>query len=581
MRTTIVIAEDEQDIRTNLKMLLTLEGFEVHAASNGQEALELAIEHRPDIVLSDVMMPVMTGHELVQALRAQPATAQIPVVLLTARADRSDVREGMNLGADDYLTKPYQREELLTCVRAQLDKAAAQQISTRRIVDQAHRMSHYDRVTDLPNRAHFALLLKEALAQSAASGNALVLWAIGVDNLAQLAHALGAGPMDACVATLAQRLQQWSHQGPVRQQGHATLARTGEDTFAILTTRAALGDDARQAMHQMAQALLQSMSQPVLSDNTEHFPTLSIAICTQLPTGDAPESALVRLDLALASARAQVAQRIVVQDASTLPDYSAAFRLHNDLHRAVGRGELRAYFQPQVGAADGQVKGFEALMRWQHADLGLVSPVQFIPIAEDNGQIVGMGAWMLLHACEQAAAWNAQRAPHNAPLRMAVNVSLRQFGDPHLESHVRHALEVSGLPPHLLEIEITEGTAMLDMQHTLALLKKFKAMGLKLAIDDFGTGYSSLAYLKRFPLDVLKIDQSFVRHICTDPDDQAIARAIVSLAHSLDLSIIAEGVETQEQHTLLQSMGCEEVQGYLHSKPMPAQEVTGWLAARA
>ncbi|OYT91319.1 MAG: hypothetical protein CFE43_13875 [Burkholderiales bacterium PBB3] len=580
MRATIVIAEDEQDIRTNLKMLLTLEGFQVHAAANGQEALQLATEHRPDIVLSDVMMPVMTGHELVKALRAQAATAQIPVVLLTARADRSDVREGMNLGADDYLTKPYQRDELLTCVRAQLDKAAAQQVTTRRIVDQAHRMSHYDRVTDLPNRAHFALLLKEALAQSAATGNALVLWAVGIDNLAQLAHALGAGPMDACVATLAQRLQQWSQQGPARHQGHATLARTGADTFAILTNSMTRADDALQALRLLAQELLQSMAQPVRAESSEHFPTLSIAICTHLPTGEAPESALVRLDLALASARAQVAQRIVVQDASTLPDYSAAFRLHNDLHRAVDRGELRAYFQPQVGAADGQVKGFEALMRWQHADLGLVSPVQFIPIAEDNGQIVGMGAWMLMHACQQAAVWNAQRAPGTAPLRMAVNVSLRQFGDPDLENHVRLALDTSQLAPELLEIEITEGTAMLDMQHTLAVLKKFKAMGLKLAIDDFGTGYSSLAYLKRFPLDVLKIDQSFVRHICSDPDDQAIARAIVSLAHSLDLSIIAEGVETQAQHTLLQDMGCEEVQGYLHAKPMPAQDVPPWLAAR-
>ena len=574
MRATILIAEDEQDIRTNLKMLLTLEGFQVYAAANGQEALLLAAEHRPDIVLSDVMMPVMTGHELVKALRAQAATAQVPVVLLTARADRSDVRQGMNLGADDYLTKPYQRDELLTCVRAQLDKAAAQQMTTRRIVDQAHRMSHYDRVTDLPNRAHFALLLKQALAQSATSGNALMLWAVGIDNLAQLAHALGAGPMDACVATLAQRLKQWSY------PGHATLARTGEDTFAILTTQAAPANATTQNPRLLAQELLRSMAQPVRSEASEHFPTLSIAICTHLPTGEAPESALVRLDLALASARAQVAQRIAVQDASTLPDYSASFRLHNDLHRAVDRGELRAYFQPQVGAADGQVKGFEALMRWQHADLGLVSPVQFIPIAEDNGQIVCMGAWMLMHACQQAALWNAQRASLAAPLRIAVNVSLRQFGDPELENHVRRALETSQLPPELLEIEITEGTAMLDMQHTLAVLKRFKAMGLKLAIDDFGTGYSSLAYLKRFPLDVLKIDQSFVRHICTDPDDQAIARAIVSLAHSLDLSIIAEGVETQEQHTLLQGMGCEEVQGYLHAKPMPAQAVPGWLTAR-
>ncbi len=577
MHATIVIAEDEADIRTNLKVLLALEGFSVHAAANGQEALKLVLKHLPDLVLSDVMMPMMSGHELVKAMRGNSATAQIPVVLLTARADRTDVREGMNMGADDYLTKPYQRDELLTCLRAQLDKAAAQQITTRRILAQAHRMSHYDRVTDLPNRSHFSLLLKEALSHSTASGSPLTLWAVGVDNLAQLAHALGAGPMDACIAALSLRLSHWARTGRGAQSdGHATLARTGEDGFALLSPSR---HDA-VALTSLAAELMQTMSLPVTMESTEHFPSISIAICTHLPSGDQADSALVRLDLALAAARAQPGQRIVVQDANTLPDYTAAFRLHNDLHRAVHRRELKAYFQPQVGAADGQVKGFEALMRWQHADLGLVSPAQFIPIAEDNGQIVGMGAWMLAEACQHASVWNANRPAGETPLRVAVNVSLRQFGDPGLENHVRHALEASGLPPHLLEIEITEGTAMLDMQHTLGLLKKFKAMGLKLAIDDFGTGYSSLAYLKRFPLDVLKIDQSFVRHICTDPDDQAIARAIVSLAHSLDLSIIAEGVETQEQHTLLQSMGCEEIQGYLHAKPMPAQDVAGWLAAR-
>ena len=486
MHATIVIAEDESDIRANLKMLLTLEGFMVYAAGNGEEALKLVLEHLPDLVLSDVMMPVMTGHELVQALRAQATTAQIPVVLLTARADRSDVREGMNVGADDYLTKPYQRDELLSCVRAQLDKAAAQHIATKRIVAQAHRMSHYDRVTDLPNRPHFSLLLKEAMAHSAASGSPLALWAVGVDNLAQLAHALGAGPMDACIAALSARLGQWARTGRGAQSdGHVTLARTSEDSFAFLSPSKL---DA-VALRALAVELMQTMCLPVVMDSTEHFPSISIAICTHLPSGDQADSALVRLDLALAAARAQLGQRIVVQDATTLPDYTAAFRLHNDLHRAVLRRELKAYFQPQVGAADGQVKGFEALMRWQHADLGLVSPAQFIPIAEDNGQIVGMGAWMLLEACQQASVWNANRPPGAAPLRMAVNVSLRQFGDPDLENHVRHALEVSGLPPHLLEIEITEGTAMLDMQHTLALLKKFKAMGLQLAIDDFGTGY--------------------------------------------------------------------------------------------
>lgn len=258
MHATIVIAEDEADIRTNLKVLLALEGFSVHAAANGQEAFKLVLANLPDLVLSDVMMPMMSGHELVKVMRGNSATAQIPVVLLTARADRTDVREGMNMGADNYLTKPYQRDELLTCIRAQLDKAAAQQISSKRILAQAHRMSHYDRVTELPNRSHFALLLKEALSHSTASGTPLTLWAVGVDNLAQLAHALGAGPMDAFIAALGLRLSHWARTGRGAQSdGHATMSRIWRRqlcTFVALQARrnrtdgASRGNDAHPGL---------------------------------------------------------------------------------------------------------------------------------------------------------------------------------------------------------------------------------------------------------------------------------------------------------------------------------------------
>ncbi len=575
MSATVVIAEDEPDIRNNLQRLLGMEGFTVFAAPNGQEAWRLVQTHLPDLVLSDVMMPEMTGHALVQALRSTPATAHIPIVLLTAKADRSDVREGMNIGADDYLIKPVQRTELLSCIQTQLDKAATRHMASRSALAQAHRLMHYDPVTDLPNRAHFQLLLANALADADNAGGLTVL-AVGLDNLSQMAQVMGAGPVDACVGLLARRLADLMQEADLLPIGHCSLARLGDDRLALLVPRW----PAQAAHADTAARLLEAMAQPVPLSGEEHFPTVSVAVCRQLQLDDRAEAVLARLDLALAAARAQNGLRIKVLDACDMPDLTAAFRLHNDLHRAVERQELAAFFQPQVRAQDGALQGFEALMRWRHPTLGLVSPAHFIPIAEDNGQIVSMGAWMLQQACQQAMAWQAQRGPNASPLRVAVNVSLRQFGDPHLMRHVQQALEMSGLPPEQLELEITEGTAMLDLHHTLELLRRFKAMGLQLAIDDFGTGYSSLAYLKRFPLDVLKIDQSFVRQICTDRDDQAIAGAILSLAHSLGLTVIAEGVETPEQHALLQQMGCEEIQGYLHGKPMPAEVVPAWLRQR-
>ncbi len=570
----IVIAEDEADIRANLTRLLTLEDYEVWAAANGIEALQLVRQHLPDIVLSDVMMPEMTGHQLVQALRADPLTAHIPTVLLTAKADRSDVREGMNLGADDYLTKPFQRDELLDCIRAQLEKTASLQLAARQLASQAHQMAHFDAVTSLPNRSHLLLLLGQALKEQ--KGNGPALWVIGLDSLPQMAQIMGVGLLDDAVRQMAQRLSLLANASEHLSEMRYTVGRLGEDRLALFVPNWPTG----RPLDALALALLDTMSAAISLDGQEQFPVVSIGACALAMEGERPDAMLARLDIALAAARARSAQRMVVHEPSSTSDLSATFRLHNDLHRAVERQELQAFFQPQVLASNSSLIGFEALMRWQHPELGLISPVRFIPIAEDNGQIVPMGAWVLHEACKQAMLWRTHMPAGVPPLRVAVNLSLRQFSDPRLLHHVRAVLESTNLNASQLELEITESTAMLDLQHTLEVLKQLKALGLKLAIDDFGTGYSSLAYLKRFPLDVLKVDQSFVRQLCTNREDQAIAGAVINLAHSLGLDVIAEGVETEDQHRMLRDMGCDQIQGYLHGKPMPGNDVASWLQNR-
>lgn len=573
MSARIVLAEDEPDIRHNLQRLLRLEGFEVWAGSNGREALDLIREHRPDLVISDIMMPEMSGHDLARALRGDPQFSQLPLILLTARADHQDVREGMNLGADDYLTKPFQRGELLQSISSRLERAAARQRQEQLLAAQHQHRAYHDSVTELPNRSHFTLLLKATLENSLRQGLEPMLVGVSLDNLPQMLELLPTGNIDACVACMGQRMRGLAQQLGQLTGGQVVLARTAEDRFVFLLDRCGASHRNTEWLH----PLWQACGEPLDANGERHFPKVAVGSLWLDGPLNAPDMALARLDMVLAQAQRQAGMRVCAHSLQSTDELRTEFRMHNALHDALPRQQLLAAYQPQVDTFTKQLVGFEALMRWQHPEWGLVSPARFIPLAEDNGQIVPMGHWMLLQACQQAAQWARDWQGAMPPPRVAVNLSLRQFGHPDLVRHVEEALDTSGLAPGLLELEVTEGTAMQDLAHTLKLLGKFKAMGLKLAIDDFGTGYSSLAYLKRFPLDVLKVDQSFVRNLCNDAEDRAIANAVIKLAHALDMTVIAEGVETEAQHAILRDMGCNLCQGYLFGRPMPANEATALL----
>jgi EAL domain-containing protein (putative c-di-GMP-specific phosphodiesterase class I) len=249
--------------------------------------------------------------------------------------------------------------------------------------------------------------------------------------------------------------------------------------------------------------------------------------------------------------------------------------LETNLRLALDRNEFVIYYQPKRDLRRGGISGAEALLRWNHPDLGVLLPNSFIPLAEETGLIVPMGKWVLETACVQNMAWQQQGLP---PIRIAVNLSPRQFSDPNLLHDIRAALKQSGMPPQLLELEITESMVMQNVERAVRVLESIKSLGVTLAIDDFGTGYSSMSLVKKFPIDVLKIDRSFVREITSDSEDKAIADAIIALGRALDLTIVAEGVETAEQEALLRAHNCDEVQGYLISKPVPADEFAAFLA---
>lgn len=569
-RVRIVVAEDEDAIRENLARMLRIEGFDVAAAANGKEALALVREHLPALILSDVMMPVLDGHGLLQAVRDDPLTSSIPFVFLTARADRSDLRTGMNLGADDYLVKPFQRDELLAAVRARLARRAAEGQAAQRLQVEARRLLHFDALTNLPNRRLMLERVQAASHQAQRSNSRLALIMLGLDGLSQVNDSLGHESGDVVLREVADRLFRKVNQAVFVSEFDG-VGRVSGEQFAILLE--GFGDDAY--LDSLCRELLAAVERPYQAEAQQLFLKACAGVALLDAGESAPEDLMRNADAALHQAQLGGPGSLSFFSAEMNDRGVRRLRLHNELHKALERNELSLHYQAQVDIASRRIIGFEALMRWQHPELGFISPVEFIPIAEESGVIVEMGAWALNQACHQAKAW--LDAGHG-PLRMAVNLSARQFADDELMATVIEALEKSGLPPASLELEITESIAMQGLERTVMMLTALKKLGIALAMDDFGTGYSSLSYLKRFPLDALKVDQSFVRNITTDPGDAAITRAVVAMAHSFGMIVIAEGVETTEHLEFLAGLGCEDAQGYLFSKPLPATDAGALLA---
>ncbi|MCC5660076.1 EAL domain-containing response regulator [Nostoc sp. XA010] len=387
----ILIIEDEEAVRENILDLLEAENFETIAAANGRIGLHLAISEVPDLILCDMMMPQLDGYGVLTALRQDPSTVTIPFIFLTAKSAKSDFRQGMNLGADDYITKPFTRAELLSAIMNRLEK-------------------------------------------------------------------------------------------------HATLKRY--------------------------------LSPKGLINNSS------------------PKMQLLEISL----------------------------------HRAIKQHnfeEFEIYYQPIVDIASGKIVAAESLLRWQSLELGLIYPTEFIPLAESTGLIVPLGKWVLKNVCQQIKVW---RDFGIYPLIIAVNLSVIEFNQPGFIEKVVNFIDINGLEPHYLELELTESMIMQDVNSAIATMSKLQSLGVKIAIDDFGTGYSSLIYLKNLPINTLKIDRYFIHNVATDLQKSAITKALIQMAHNLNLDVVAEGVETEAELEFLRQQNCNFMQGFLFSRPLPAAE---------
>jgi diguanylate cyclase (GGDEF)-like protein len=430
--------------------------------------------------------------------------------------------------------------------------------------DQIHKLAYYDTLTNLPNRTLFLLTLNDqSRSKNAEVTPRFAVITMDLDHFKDINDTMGHNIGDAILRAVGKRLR-------ASMPESATVARSGEDEFAITMPLAGDTATARDIAERVIGVI---RAEPFKVFNEMFQIRASIGVATYPDDGIDPDQVLKNADIALN--RAKEEGRDLIKEYSE--DFDRAvqqrFQMLRDLREAMERGQLDLFYQPQLDLKTGKVIGAEALLRWWKPNNSkeggsYISPAEFVPIAEQSGLIVPIGEWVTLKACRSAAEW----AKQGYNIRIAVNVSGAQFYQSDIVAYVKKVLDETGLNPHMLELEVTESVFMEDIQHTIKILQDLHALGVELAIDDFGTGYSSLSYLRQFPIDRLKIDQSFIRNALNNPDDAAIARTIVALGHSLNLKVIAEGVETREHEKFLMEHGCDEVQGFRYSRPIPTEK---------
>ncbi len=428
---------------------------------------------------------------------------------------------------------------------------------------QIYRLAYYDTLTGLPNRARLHTLLRQSLIEAQRGKTHGAILFIDLDRFKQINDSLGHAHGDILLKEIATRLS-------AVLRGEDIIARLGGDEFVVALVNITKHEDASL----VAQKILDSLSAPIMVEGHELLISASIGISVYPDDGEDAETLIKNADIAMYRAKqGETHERYMFFSPDMNRRALERLKLESNLRRALEREELELYYQPQMELQSGKMVGAEVLLRWKHADQGMISPATFIPLAEETGLIVPIGQWILETVCARNKEWERTGLPI---VKLAVNISAKQFR-PDLPRMVADILARHELDPQFLELEITESMIMQNVEGVIAMMDEFQLLGIGLSLDDFGTGYSSLSYLKRFPIDKLKIDQSFVRGITKDADDEAITRAIISLSRNLGLRVIAEGVETEDQLSFLRAAGCEKIQGYYYSRPLPEAEFVKFL----
>ena len=437
-------------------------------------------------------------------------------------------------------------------------------------LDEVHARLQYlathDSLTGLPNWALFKERVAQAVTDTERPGRALAVVVIDLDRFSSFNHSLGHGAGDWLLTEVSRRI------GMVIRPDD-TFARLGSDEFVVLIDHVA----ARVEAKALTTRILEALEQPVWLNGAEVYVRPSIGVSVWPDDGRRVDDLLAHAEAAMASAKKRGGNSAEFFRRGMTDSMQERLELENDLRRAVAAGEFELWFQPELSTRSGRIAVAEAVLRWRHPVRGVISPASFIPLAEETGLMIPLGEWVIREVCRLASSWQSDGA---APVRVAVNLSATQFRHQNLLEVIRSSLETSGLSPSCLEVELTESSVMTNPEDSAGVLKQLRRMGVTVAIDDFGVGYSSLSYLRRFPIDKLKIDRSFVRDLPNSTTDESIVRAIISLAHSVSLQVVAEGVETEEQLEFIRKLGCDLWQGFYCCEPQPAEVFAATLAER-
>ncbi|MFO1321695.1 MAG: EAL domain-containing protein [Burkholderiales bacterium] len=568
---TVMMVDDDPVMLEAVQMFLEDVGYRSFVTTDRPaETLDLIAQHSPDVLLLDLNMPEVSGFDVLSQVRAQNTSRYLPVIVLSAEGDPSARLKALELGATDFLTKPVDPSELQLRLRNTLAFKAYQD-----------RLADYDALSGLRNRRRFEADLRQILATSPAPTNRCAVLHVDLDRFKQVNDTLGHRIGDRLLRAAARRIEQIAHEveaGLIARvdevDARVTTAHVSGDGFAMLLSGLRDADNSDR----VARAVVKGFTLPFKIDEHEIYVSASVGVSLHPVDAANAEELLTHAEMAMYHAKGR--------GRSTFEYFSPEFNaraterltLEGQLRRALERGEFLLHYQPKVSVLTGRILGAEALIRWHHPEQGIMGPGRFIPVAEEAGLIVDLGRWVVEQACRQLATWQAAGIP---PLNLSVNVSAAQFQRNSILIALRDALKSSGANPKQLWLEVTESMLMSDVEAGIALLKAIRGLGVRLSIDDFGTGYSSLSYLRRLPLDELKIDRSFLQGVPAEKDSTAIVRAVIAMAHEMNLKVVAEGVESTAQLEYLRAHKCDEYQGYLCSRPVPPEQFALMLSTRA